>query len=51
MRLPIGDIQFWIVSAVAFVCLLGLLRAVGVIGPKRRRGRKVKLTVGGKPRK
>ena len=48
MRLPIGDPQFWIVSAIALFSLLMLVRRLGVLGArKRRRERKVRLTVRG----
>ncbi len=48
--MPVGDVQFWIVTGAAAVSLLFLLRAVGVLGGTRKRGRKVELTVRGKRR-
>lgn len=48
MSLPVGDPQFWIVSVIAAVSLLMLMRRLGVVGArKRRRERKVRLTVRG----
>lgn len=48
--MPVGDPQFWIVSALAAVGLVVLLRSMGVF-KRGRRGKRVELTVGGKPRK
>ena len=48
--MPVRDPQFWIVTALAVVGLVVLLRAVGVF-KKGKRGTKVELTVGGKRRR
>lgn len=49
--MPIGDWQFWVVTGAAVVAVAYLLRALGAAGARRRRGKRVTLTVGGKPRR
>lgn len=48
--MPTGDPQFWIVSGLAAVGLVVLLRSMGVLR-RGKRGKRVELTVGGKPPK
>jgi len=47
---PTNDPQFWIVSGLAVVGLVILLRSMGVFR-RGKRGKRVELTVGGKPPK
>ena len=54
MSLPLGDWQFWVVTLVALIALLWILRGIipwrRLVGkPAKSRGRKTTLTVGGKP--
>lgn len=50
--LPLGDWQFWVVSALALLAVLWLARSVLPPGARRKRSGKstrVSLTIGGKP--
>jgi hypothetical protein len=44
--MPVNDWQFWVVTAAGLLAALWLLR---MVLPKKKRGTKASLTVGGKP--
>ena len=53
MRLPVDDWQFWVATALAAAALWYVLTRVlplpALLGKRKQRGRRVNLTVGGKP--
>lgn len=50
-RVPVGDPQFWVATAIFGYAVWWLLRGplAGVAGKRRPRGKGVKLTVKGRP--
>lgn len=44
--MPVNDWQFWVVTAVGVIAALWLIR---MVLPKKKKGTRASLTVGGKP--
>ena len=44
--MPVNDWQFWVVTAVGVIAALWLIR---LVLPKKKKGTRASLTVGGKP--
>ncbi|MGJ8635329.1 MAG: hypothetical protein ACSHX5_00590 [Phycisphaerales bacterium] len=44
--MPVDDWQFWVVTAVGVIAALWLIR---MVLPKKKKGTRASLTVGGKP--